>query len=148
MKHMILNLAAFALSTSAAFGELVEKTSPHSVQVTMDKLEKAVEGAGAVVAARIDHAAAAASVDMNIAPNQVLIFGNPNIGSPIFAENPAAGLDLPIRVAVFQDAAGKTIVAYHDPATLAESYGLAPDMKPFKMMETALNNVTNAAISQ
>jgi len=128
--------------------ELISKESPHSVQMTMDKLEVAVKGAGAGVAARVDHAASAAGVGIDIAPNQVLIFGNPNIGSPIFAENPAAGLDLPIRVVVYEDAAGQTIVAYHDPASLAESFGLSADMKSFQMMGGALNNLTNAAIAE
>jgi len=148
MKKVFVTMATIALSTTAAFAELVQKPSPHSVQVTMDKLQAAVEGAGARVAARVDHAAAADSVDIDLAPNQVLIFGNPNIGSPIFVENPAAGLDLPIRVVVFENASGQTIVAYHDPASLAESFGLSPEMKSFQMMAGALNNLTNAAISE
>ena len=112
----------------------------------MDRLQKAVEGAGARVAARVDHAKAAKSVGIELAPNQVLIFGNPNIGSPIFVENPAAGLDLPIRVVVYQDAEGQTVVAYHDPAALADSFGLSPEMKSFKMMAGALGKLTDAAI--
>ena len=114
----------------------------------MDKLEAAVGKAGAGVAARVDHAAAAKSVDIDIAPNQVLIFGNPKIGSPIFAQNPAAGLDLPIRVVVYQDTAGDTIVAYHDPKDFAASVGLSPDMQSFQMMAGALNKLTDAAIAE
>lgn len=148
MKNLIATTLAIALSTTAALAELVQKPSPHSVQVTMDKLADAVKNAGARIAARVDHAKAAESVGIELAPNQVLIFGNPNIGSPIFVENPAAGLDLPIRVVVFEDKSGQTIVAYHNPTSLAESFSLSPEMKSFKMMAGALNNLTNAAIAK
>lgn len=148
MKHLIAITTAFVMSATASFAELIEKPSPHSVQDTMDRLQTAVEGAGARVAARVDHAAAAKTVGIDLAPNQVLIFGNPNIGSPIFVENPAAGLDLPIRVAVYQDDAGQTIVAYHSPASLADSFGLSPDMKSFQMMGGALTRLTDAATAK
>ena len=114
----------------------------------MDKLEAAVKDAGANVAARVDHAAAAETVGIDLSSNQVLIFGNPNIGSPIFAENPAAGLDLPIRVVVYEDSSGQTIVAYHNPTALAESFGLTPDMKSFQMMTGALAKLTDAATAE
>lgn len=143
---LILSSALFASAAQAA--ELVEKTSPHSVSATMDKLVAAVEGAGAGIAARVDHAKAAKGVGIDIAPNEVLIFGNPKIGSPIFAENPAAGLDLPIRVVVFENPEGKTIVAYRKPGALAAEFGLAADMKSFKMMGGALGKLTDAAIAE
>lgn len=148
MKSLIAASIAIAVSSTAAFAELVQKPSPNSVQVTMDRLADAVTNAGARIAARVDHAKAADSVGIELAPNQVLIFGNPNIGSPIFVENPAAGLDLPIRVVVFEDMSGQTIVAYHNPASLAESFGLSPDIRSFQMMTGALNNLTNAAIAE
>ena len=148
IKTFVTTLGISALLATPAVADLVKKQSPHSVQMTMDKLEAAVGKAGAGVAARVDHAAAAKSVDIDIAPNQVLIFGNPKIGSPIFAQNPAAGLDLPIRVVVYQDTAGDTIVAYHDPKDFAASVGLSPDMQSFQMMAGALNKLTDAAIAE
>ncbi len=148
MKTFFATAAAILMTNAAYAADLIEKKSPHSVQATMDKLAVAVEGAGAHIAARVDHAQAAGTVGIDLAPNQVLIFGNPNIGSPIFAENPAAGLDLPIRVVVFENGAGETVVAYHDPASLAKSFGVSPDMKSFQMMTGALNKLTNAAISE
>lgn len=148
MKTLILTLAVFLISTTGYAADLVEKSSPHSVQETMDKLEAAVKKAGAGVAARVNHAAAAESVGIEMAPNEVLIFGNPNIGSPIFLENPAAGLDLPIRVVVYEDASGQTIVAYREPAALAESFNLSPEMKSFQMMAGALTKLTDAATAE
>ncbi len=148
LRQIALAIAVLSISSAGFTAELIQKESPHTVQNTMDKLQAAVEKAGARVAARVDHAAAAKTVGIDLSPNQVLIFGNPNIGSPIFVENPAAGLDLPIRVVVFENAAGQTIVAYHDPASLAESFGLPADMKSFQMMAGALGKLTDAAIAE
>jgi len=135
-------------STTVNAAELVTKESPHPVDETMDRLVSAVESAGARVAARVDHSLAAGTVGIDLAPNQVLIFGNPKIGSPIFLENPAAGLDLPIRVSVFEDADGKTIVAYHPPSDLVEAYEIDEDLKSLKVMGGALDKLTNAAIAR
>ena len=146
-KAFTFSLLSLGAATMAFADDLIRKPSPHSVEVTMDNLQAAVEAAGATVAARVDHAAGAARVDIDLPPNQVLIFGNPAIGSPIFVENPAAGLDLPIRVVVFEQE-GETIVAYRDPAALAESFGLPADMRSFEMMTGALDNLTNAAIAE
>lgn len=148
MKKIIAICLALGLSSAAHAADLVQKASPHSVQDTMDRLVAAVENAGARVAARVDHAAAANSVGIELAPNQVLVFGNPKIGSPIFVENPAAGLDLPIRVVVYDDGSGQTVVAYHKPASLAADYGVSPEMKSFQMMSGALSKLTDAAIAE
>ena len=148
LRKTALAIAVIIFSSTGYAADLIKKSSPHSVQNTMDKLEVAVKKAGANVAARVDHAAAAKKVGIDLSPNQVLIFGNPNIGSPIFVENPAAGLDLPIRVVVFEDSSGQTIVAYHNPVALAESFDLTPEMKSFKKMSGALAKLTDAAIAE
>lgn len=148
MKAYLVTAMSLILTATGAMADLIEKTSPHSVETTVDRLADAVANAGARVVARVDHAAAAKGVGIELKPNTVLIFGNPNIGSPIFAENPAAGLDLPIRVVVFENESGDTIVAYHRPAALADSFGLSPEMKPFQMMAGALDKLTDAATSQ
>lgn len=140
-----LSLSMVSISNAA---DLVRKTSPHSVAVTMDKLETAVEKAGANVAARVNHAKAAGTVGIDLEPNEVLIFGNPKIGSPIFVENPEAGLDLPIRVLVYSNKEGETIIAYRKPAALADEFSVSPDMKSFVMMGGALDKLTNAAIAE
>ena len=126
---------------------MIEKTSPHSVTVTIDRLAAAVEGAGATVFARIDHAAGAAKVDQELRPTEVLIFGNPKLGTPAMQDGQTAGLDLPLRVLAFADAQGVVRVAYHDPATLAETHGLPADAKYIQMMTGALDKLTSKAVA-
>lgn len=149
MKKTLLTAAAASLIATASFGaDLIVKTSPHSVSITMGKLVAAVKGAGAGIVGRVNHAAAAKKIGMDIAPNEVLIFGNPKLGSPVFVENPAAGLDLPMRVVVYEDKDGSVKLAYHPPARLSTDHQIPADLKPLAMMTGALGKLTDAAIAE
>ncbi|WP_298842676.1 DUF302 domain-containing protein [uncultured Roseobacter sp.] len=146
-KALSTALVSTVVATGALAGDLVSKTSPHSVSDTMDRLEAAVTGAGATVFARVDHAAGAASVDMELRPTQMLMFGNPKLGTPAMLENQTAGLDLPLRVVVYADAEGVVHVAYHAPKALADAHGLPADAKYIGMMTGALDKLTGKAVS-
>ena len=144
MMKAALAAAALTLATGAS-AEMISKTSPHSVDVTMDRLVAAVEGAGATVFARVDHAAGAAKVEMELRPTTLLIFGNPKLGTPAMLDGQTAGLDLPLRVLAYEDADGKVQVVYHDPASLAATHGLPGDAKYIAMMTGALGKLTDKA---
>ncbi|MFK7876595.1 MAG: DUF302 domain-containing protein [Paracoccaceae bacterium] len=145
LKAVIFAGATLAMTMPAAAADLIRKSSPYSVAVTMDKLEAAVTGAGARVFARVDHAAGAASVDMELADAQLLIFGNPKLGTPAMQAGITSGLDLPLRVLVYQGAAGVELV-YHDPKTLSSAHGIPSDAKVLKMMTGAMGTLTDKAI--
>jgi uncharacterized protein (DUF302 family) len=91
---------------------------------TADRLAAEVTSRGMSVFARIDHAAGAASVGMPLRPTEVLIFGNAKGGTPLMQAVPTIGLDLPLKILVWQDEAGDTCVSYNDPAWLARRYGI------------------------
>ena len=142
----ILLAAALSLSPLTVLAEtLIEKSSPDPVPETMDRLEEAVRGAGATVFARVDHGAGAASIDADLPPSQLLIFGNPKIGTPAMQANIQAGLDLPLRVLVYQDSSGATRITYRDPADFANTHGLPGDAEYLTQMQGALNRLTDAA---
>jgi uncharacterized protein (DUF302 family) len=143
----LTTVIALGLSAMAAQAETVTKTSPHSVAVTIDRLEAAVTEAGANVVARVDHAAAATTADLELRPTQVLIFGNPKLGTPAMIDAQTAALDLPLRVLAYEDAGGIVHVVYHTPATLAETHGLPADAPYLVMMTGALDKLTGAAIA-
>lgn len=135
------------LATAGYSNEMIEKTSAHSVTVTMDRLEAAVRKAGATVFARVDHYAGAESVDLPLGPSQVLIFGNPKLGTPAMQDNPTAGLDLPLRVLAYFGEDGLVRVVYHDPAELAQTHDLPGDAQYIQMMTGALDKLTNVAVA-
>jgi len=82
MKQTVL-AATLGLATvgAPAMAETITQTSPKSVVETMDALQAAVEGAGATVFARVDHGAGAIKVNMELPEAQLLIFGNPALGT-------------------------------------------------------------------
>ena len=86
---------------------LITITSNHSVKETLDRLEASLRGNGVTVFARIDHAAAAASVDMTLPPTELIIFGQPKAGTPLMQALQTTGIDLPLKALVWEDPGGK-----------------------------------------
>jgi uncharacterized protein (DUF302 family) len=109
---------------------LITITSNHSVKETLDRLEASLRGNGVTVFARIDHAAAAASVDMTLPPTELIIFGQPKAGTPLMQAQQSIGIDLPLKMLAWQDANGKNWLAYNDVAWLAKRHGLGEDLAP------------------
>ncbi len=137
---------ALALPGWAKNNDLVRVQAAGDVATTMDALEAAVTGAGATVFARVDHAGGAAKVDLDLAPSQVLIFGNPKLGTPAMQDDPMAGLFLPLKVLVYQDGAGQVWLAYEDPRAMFEDLGgIRADAKYLDMMTGALGKLTGKA---
>ena len=108
---------------------LVVCASHRDPRQTMDALVAAVERRGMSVMARIDHAAAAAQVGMQLRPTDVLVFGNPTAGTPLMDAVPSIGIDLPLKALVWQDEEGRTFLSYNDPAYLARRHGLGDQAK-------------------
>jgi uncharacterized protein (DUF302 family) len=113
---------------------------------TMSRLEAEVKARGMTVFAHIPHAAGAAAVGVPLRPNDLLIFGNAKVGTPLMQSAPTIGIDLPLKVLVWQGAEGNTWLSYNDPAWLARRHGLGPDVDAtVKTMANVLNAVTAAA---
>lgn len=145
MKAISLSAMLFASLAAPAWAEMVEKTATGTVAEVMDKLEAAVTGAGATVFARVDHGAGAASVEMELADAQLLIFGNPRLGTPVMQQDIRAGLVLPLHVLVY-DNAGVTTITYEDVAGMMEGLDVDLEAEVFGRISGALNNLTNAAM--
>lgn len=146
MRSIFVLLLALALPGIVyADSDLVRKSSAHGVQETMDRLEALVKEKGLTVFARIDHKANAATVGEDMADSQLLIFGNPKAGTKIMLHDPAAGLDLPLRVLVYTDSDGNVQVIYHNPQGMKASYDLA-ECKVLNKVEGALDGLTGKVV--
>ncbi len=88
--------------------DIVERASPLSFDLTLERLSQAITGAGMTIFARIDHSANARDVGMTMPPSTVLIYGNPKGGTPVMIAAPLAALDLPLRVLVREREDGVT----------------------------------------
>ena len=96
----------------------------------MDRLEAEVKARGLTVFARIDHAAGAAQADLALRPTEVLVFGNAKGGTPLMQASQSIGIDLPLRVLVWEDESGQIWLAYNEPSWLAKRHGLGPESQP------------------
>jgi uncharacterized protein (DUF302 family) len=106
---------------------LITLASNHPVRETMDRLEAVLREKGITIFARIDHAAGAAAVAMPLRPTELMIFGNPKSGTPLMQSRQSIGIDLPLKMLGWQDAAGKAWLSYNDPAWLARRHGVGPE---------------------
>ena len=113
--------AMFAVHVSAADGVIAVK-SAHSVKDTMDRFEAAAKGKGLNIFLRVDHAAGAKKIGKELRPTELLVFGNPQGGTPLMECAQTAGIDLPLKVLAWQDAAGQNWLGYNDPAYLGKRH--------------------------
>jgi len=138
---------AVCLSAGAALADLIKVESAFDVATTADRLVAAIEAnaaSGARVFARLDHAAAAQSVGKDLPPTTVVIFGNPNGGTPLMAMKREFAVDLPLRVLIYAEG-DKTWMVYHDPEAVARFHGVDPGLKPVQGAKQALAGLTAKA---
>lgn len=150
MRHALmaalLIVGLLPAAAPAHAGEVKRVEAAQGVAATMDALVAAVEGAGATVFARVNHAGGAESVGMVLAPAELLIFGNPKLGTPAMQDDIAAGIFLPLRVLVYEDEGGKAWLAYEDPAgMLSPLEGIGEDAAYLGLMSGALAKLTAKA---
>jgi uncharacterized protein (DUF302 family) len=120
--------------------------SSYGPKDTTDRLEAEIKARGMTLFARVDHAAGAAEVGLSLRPTEVLIFGNAKGGTPLMQSNQTIGIDLPLKVLVWQDASGKTWISYNDPSWLAKRHGLGTEVDPtVKAMAAALGAIAGKA---
>jgi uncharacterized protein (DUF302 family) len=125
---------------------LITIQSSQGPQETMVKLEAEVRAKGLTVFAHVDHAAGAAAVGLSLLPTDLLIFGNAKGGTPLMQGAQTVGIDLPLKVLVWQDASGKTWLSYNDPNWIAKRHGLGPEADAtVKALSGALAAITAAA---
>lgn len=117
-------LGVLAAGAFAADG-LVAVKSARGAKDTMTRLEEVVKQRGLNVFARIDHAAGAAKIGKALRPTELLIFGNPQGGTPLMECEQTAGIDLPLKALVWEDPSGQVWLGYNDPAFLAQRHAVA-----------------------
>lgn len=152
-----MRLAALALSLVLTVGspslghsetKLVVVDSKHSVAVTAERIVSLLKDKGIAVVARIDHAASARAAGLTLPDTEVIIFGNPKLGTPLMQMNPDIAIDLPMRILVSQSKDGRVIIGYAQPAELLSRYGLDEQKQAIATMTKVLTAVSETAAGQ
>lgn len=142
-------VAGIFLSSSAVASEgLVKLKSAHSVDDTVNKLESVLESKGMNIFGRVNHAAGAEKAGLELRPTQVLIFGNPKVGTPLMKCAQSVAIDLPQKALVWEDQSGDVWLAYNDPAWLASRHNMEGCDEVLQKVSGALGNFAAAATSK
>jgi uncharacterized protein (DUF302 family) len=125
-------------------GAVLTVVSSSGYVETLNRLRDAITRRGLTVFAQIDHAAAARGADMELADEVVVVFGNPRGGTPLMQQDPRVGIELPLRVLVWDN--GETaMVGYNDPRDLSRSYDVSRQASILDAMSSLLADLAHEA---
>lgn len=140
-KQIVMGLMSglLFLPSFNAFGDenLVVISGGLSVPDTVAKLETIIRASPANLMAKIDHGANARDAGLELGQSVLLVFGSPEVGTPIMQENRSAGLDLPAKILVYEQG-GQTKIAYTDPQAIREQHAIEGAGQQFDQMSAVL----------
>ena len=109
---------------------ILTQQSNHSVDHTVLKLEELLRNKGVTIFAVIDHSGEAEKASMHMPNTKLLIFGHPKAGTPLMLASPSSAIDLPLKILVSEDSAGKVWISYNSPAYLQARHGFPQELLP------------------
>ena len=147
--RIVLLLALF-LASAVVFADtgIIAVKSPHSVKETADRLEALLKEKGMNVFGRIDHAAGAKNAELELPPTELVIFGNPKVGTPLMRCARTVAIDLPQKALIWEDETGQVWLGYNDPQYLSERHGLEACAEVIEKVSGALANFANGATAK
>jgi uncharacterized protein (DUF302 family) len=125
LRYLLTASLLLAGSWAAAADGLVAVKSPYDARETMNRFEDMAKQRGLTVFARIDHAAGATKIGKTLRPTEVLIFGNPQGGTPLMECAQTAGIDLPLKALVWEDESKQVWLGHNEAAYVAQRHGAA-----------------------
>ncbi len=148
MRETLLNLFVCLLFSSVVLAEdgLVSLQSPHDVKTTADRLETALLNKGMTVFSRIDHALGAQQTGQSLRPTELVIFGNPKVGTALMLCQQKIAIDLPLKALIWEDENGQVWFSYNDPEYLADRHALSGCEPVLAKVKKALANFAQAAV--
>lgn len=152
MKRLFAIILSFGLLLSAAWAAdvpgLVVKQSPYSASETIDRLENALKEKGISIVTRWNHSAKAGGVGIPLRDTELLLFGNPKLGSHMFTAEQTAGIDLPMKALAWKDESGQVWLGYNDPQYIADRHGIDNRSEVIAKMQGALDKLSDAAVAR
>lgn len=136
------------MSTVLAQDGVTQVESPYDVASTIDNLTTALESKGMTVFGRVNHAANAENAGLALRPTELLIFGNPKIGTPLMNCAQSVALDLPQKMLAYQDESGKVYLSWNDPQYLQSRHAIEGCNEVLQKVSGALANFAKAATKE
>lgn len=145
-RFLLVITALFLISplTLAAEGMVTVK-SQHSAKETADKLENVLNQKGMTVFKRVNHTEGAKKAGLDLRPTELVIFGNPKVGTPLMQCAQTVAIDLPQKALIWEDADGQVWLGYNEPEFLRERHDIEGCDAVLKKIEGALGKFAEAA---
>ena len=137
-------LAVLALSAPAA-DDRVDKVSNSGFAQTVERLETAIKKRGAMIVATIDHQNMLRMVGASIGGSKTIEFGKPDMMKMLLPDNPEIGVDMPLKIYVYERGDGKTLLSYRKPSSAFASYGKEMLTNAGQMMDMMLAEIVAEA---
>jgi uncharacterized protein (DUF302 family) len=143
----LLALVALMASSSWVFSAdgIITTESNHSVEQTADRLVSILEDKGMTVMNRINHASGAKKAGLELRSTEVIIFGNPKVGTPLMQCEQSVAIDLPQKALIWEDKEGQVWFSYNDPAYLKTRHNIVGCDKVLMKISNALESFAKAA---
>lgn len=147
MQKLFLTITLLIFWSTLAYADsgLISVKSVHDVKTTADRLQSTLKQKGMNVFIRINHAQGAQKVGKELRPTELLIFGNPKVGTPLMQCRQSVAIDLPQKALIWQDAQGQVWLSYNDPNYLVERHGIEGCAEVIKKIKGALGKFAKAA---
>ena len=145
MMTVLISNSAYAQTDART---MISYESNSSVDETADRFEEIAKGKGLNIFARIDHQSNAAAVDLELRPTQVIVFGNPKVGTPLMQCSQSVAIDLPQKVLVHEDTNGQVWLSYNKPSYLKERHAISACDEVITKISAVLAKLAEAATSQ
>lgn len=144
---MITSMLLLALSHGCLAAEgIVSMESRHPAGETMDRLETILVDRGFKIFNRINHGAAAKKAGVDLRETELIIFGDPKVGSPLMACRQSVAIDLPQKMLVTHDGEGNVWLSYNDPGFLKHRHDIEGCDALLAKVSNALRNIAKSAI--
>ncbi|MGD9010361.1 MAG: DUF302 domain-containing protein [Desulfobacteraceae bacterium] len=147
MKYILLvaGLILFFSGTALAVDGMINVQSDYNVQETADRLERILKEKGMTVFNRIRHSKGAAGVGIKLRDTELILFGNPKVGSPLMNCQQSVAIDLPQKALIWKDGHSTVWVSYNDPKYIEKRHDVSGCEDVILKIEKALAGITAAA---
>ena len=142
-----LLMVFIAIPVGAADG-VIKVKSGFSVNETADRMENVLNKKGMTIFKRIKHSEGASKVGITLRDTELILFGNPKVGSPLMKCQQSVAIDLPQKALIWQDKKGKVWISYNDPQYLKKRHNIKGCKEVLSKIEKALAGITKAAATK
>lgn len=145
----LLPIALLPSCTEQDITPLNQRSSPLSVDQAYGQIKSAIEANPKLsVMAEVNHQANAAGAGLDMPPSRLIIFGNPNMGTPLMKAAPTTAIDLPQKILVYQNEQGQTVIAYNNPSYLVLGHGISGQSERLQKMSAALDKIAEVGVGE